>query len=210
MAFVGGKLNLKGDKKSKKGKKKKSKHSHPSKEKAAAETSKAGHRMSREEDEDEDEEKYYDEGKPAEDASARADSDDDVDDDDDDMTEAERKALKYKLEAEKKDLEKAAKQSHRERVEVFSQKLAELTELNDIPRVSPVKSNVSYAVLVAGLMMVYASFQLLRRTTYSQRLRRFALHSSRIIAVPSNIIRFCRYSTEGEELSVSVILVHVL
>mmetsp|Transcript_7365 Transcript_7365/g.8818 ORF Transcript_7365/g.8818 Transcript_7365/m.8818 type:complete len:125 (-) Transcript_7365:289-663(-) len=58
------------------------------------------------------------------------------DDGDDDMTAAERRALKYRLEKEKKDLKQVAAKSHRERVEEFNQKLGELTEHNDIPRVS--------------------------------------------------------------------------
>ena len=106
MVFVGGKLSLKGDKK-KKGKKKKSKSKHDKKKSSRDEEAAA--------------------------AAAAAAADDD--DDEDEMTEAERKAQKYKQNAEKKDLEKVAKQSHRDRVEEFSQKLSELTELNDIPRV---------------------------------------------------------------------------
>ena len=56
--------------------------------------------------------------------------------DDDSLTEAERKALRYKEERAKKELESVAKKSHRERVEEFNEKLGNLTELNDIPRVS--------------------------------------------------------------------------
>jgi protein FAM32A len=58
------------------------------------------------------------------------------DDDDDGLTEAERKALKRRLERERIDAEKSAQMSHRERIEEFNTKLASLTELNDIPRVS--------------------------------------------------------------------------
>lgn len=54
----------------------------------------------------------------------------------DDMTEAERRAKRFKLEREKKDLEKISELSHRERVEMFNENLSKLTELNDIPRVS--------------------------------------------------------------------------
>uniref|UniRef100_A0A7S2LCQ3 DUF1754-domain-containing protein n=1 Tax=Leptocylindrus danicus TaxID=163516 RepID=A0A7S2LCQ3_9STRA len=57
-------------------------------------------------------------------------------DDNDDLTEAERSAMQFKKEKEKRDLEKVANMSHRERVEEFNSKLAELTEHNDIPRVS--------------------------------------------------------------------------
>jgi protein FAM32A len=56
--------------------------------------------------------------------------------DDDGLTEAERKALKRRLERERIDAEKTAQMSHRERIEEFNTKLASLTELNDIPRVS--------------------------------------------------------------------------
>ena len=57
-------------------------------------------------------------------------------DDDEELTEAERKALKRKLEKERQDLEKIASKSHRERIEEFNEKLGNLTEHNDIPRVS--------------------------------------------------------------------------
>ena len=109
MVFVGGKLSLKGDKK--KGKKKKSKSKHDKK------------KSSRDEEE-------------AAAVAATANDSNGSDVDEDEMTEAERKAQKYKQQAEKKDLEKVAKQSHRDRVEEYSQKLSQLTELNDIPRVS--------------------------------------------------------------------------
>jgi protein FAM32A len=51
------------------------------------------------------------------------------------MTEAEKKALKRKLDRERKDLEKIASKSHRERIEELNEKLASQTEHNDIPRV---------------------------------------------------------------------------
>ena len=54
---------------------------------------------------------------------------------DDDKTEAERRALIRKRERERKDLEKLAQKSHRETIEEFNEKLGELTEHNDIPRV---------------------------------------------------------------------------
>jgi len=60
----------------------------------------------------------------------------DSEDEGDDLTDAERKSLKLKKEREKHEIEKIAKQSHRERVEEFNEKLGNLTELNDIPRVS--------------------------------------------------------------------------
>ena len=112
MVFVGGKLSLKGDKK-KKGKKKKSKSKHDKKKSSRDEEAAA--------------------------AAAAAATNTSSDDEEDEMTEAERKAQKYKQNAEKKDLAKVAKQSHRDRVEEFSQKLSELTELNDIPRVSLIR-----------------------------------------------------------------------
>ena len=51
------------------------------------------------------------------------------------LTDAEKKARKRKLEREKVELEQIASKSHRERVEDFNEKLGNLTELNDIPRV---------------------------------------------------------------------------
>ena len=106
-AFTGGSLSFKGDKKKKKAKKKKSKAKHELEKK--------------------------DEGAAAASAFAAVAS---PRDDDDGMTEAERKVYKRKQERELKDLEKQASKSHRERVEEFNEKLASLTELNDIPRVS--------------------------------------------------------------------------
>ena len=52
------------------------------------------------------------------------------------LTEAEKKALSRREERETKELETVASKSHRERVEEFNEKLGNLTELNDIPRVS--------------------------------------------------------------------------
>jgi protein FAM32A len=57
-------------------------------------------------------------------------------DDDDELTDAERKALKFKKRSQQRESEKIAKQSHRERVEDMNEKLGNMTELNDIPRVS--------------------------------------------------------------------------
>jgi len=54
----------------------------------------------------------------------------------DEMTEAERAAYKKKEERELQQLTSVAKKSHRERVEDFNEKLGQLTEHNDIPRVS--------------------------------------------------------------------------
>jgi protein FAM32A len=55
---------------------------------------------------------------------------------DDDLTDAERKALEKKRQREREELKQVAKKTHRERVEEFNEKLGNLTELNDIPRVS--------------------------------------------------------------------------
>mmetsp|Transcript_15230 Transcript_15230/g.42152 ORF Transcript_15230/g.42152 Transcript_15230/m.42152 type:complete len:112 (+) Transcript_15230:119-454(+) len=54
----------------------------------------------------------------------------------DELTPAERKALVRKKEREQKDLEKLAQKSHRENIEEYNEKLGNLTEHNDIPRVS--------------------------------------------------------------------------
>eukprot|EP00558_Chaetoceros_sp_UNC1202_P004508 CAMPEP_0197232996 /NCGR_PEP_ID=MMETSP1429-20130617/1170_1 /TAXON_ID=49237 /ORGANISM="Chaetoceros sp., Strain UNC1202" /LENGTH=117 /DNA_ID=CAMNT_0042691167 /DNA_START=199 /DNA_END=552 /DNA_ORIENTATION=+ len=108
--FLGGKLNLKGGKK----KKKKSKHS----------LNKTG----------KDEERNTKVDTTAEDV-IHADEDG-IADYDDDLTETERKSLRVKKERETQELEKIANQSHRERIEEFNEKLGNLTELNDIPRVS--------------------------------------------------------------------------
>lgn len=55
---------------------------------------------------------------------------------DDEMTAAERKAFIRKQQREMEEMESVAKKSHRERVEDFNEKLGQLTEHNDIPRVS--------------------------------------------------------------------------
>mmetsp|Transcript_5421 Transcript_5421/g.7319 ORF Transcript_5421/g.7319 Transcript_5421/m.7319 type:complete len:111 (+) Transcript_5421:125-457(+) len=56
--------------------------------------------------------------------------------DEDEMTDAERKALAFKQKRENIELKAVAKKSHRERVDEFNAKLSQLTEHNDIPRVS--------------------------------------------------------------------------
>lgn len=58
------------------------------------------------------------------------------DENDEELTAAEKISLRRKKERETIELEKTAKQSHRERIEEFNEKLGKLTELNDIPRVS--------------------------------------------------------------------------
>jgi len=62
------------------------------------------------------------------------------------LTEAEKKAKKRKLERERAELELAASKSHRDRIEEFNEKLGNLTEHNDIPRVS-----VFYVIVVVIL-----------------------------------------------------------
>ena len=109
--FIGGKLSLKGDKKKKAKKKKKSK--------AKYDTTGTG--ADRNHDQHNDEATL--EFQP-------------LADEDDDLTEAERRAMRFKSEKEMRDLEKVAKLSHRERIDEFNSKLSELTEHNDIPRVS--------------------------------------------------------------------------
>ena len=149
MVFVGGKLSLKGDKK-KKGKKKKSKSKHDKK------------KSSRDEEE------------AAAAAAAAVTNNSSDDDEEDEMTEAERKAQKYKQNAEKKDLEKVAKQSHRDRVEEFSQKLSELTELNDIPRVSLIR--VCIAAVHSHKCMLCCRAQILIELHVGDDVFRFVLH----------------------------------
>jgi protein FAM32A len=54
----------------------------------------------------------------------------------DELTEAERKAMKFIRHRQQQESEKIATKSHRERVEELNEKLGNMTELNDIPRVS--------------------------------------------------------------------------
>lgn len=53
-----------------------------------------------------------------------------------DLTDAEKAAKKRKEKREMEELKVVASKSHRERVEEFNNKLASLTEHNDIPRIS--------------------------------------------------------------------------
>lgn len=105
-AFIGGSLSFKGDKK--KSKKKRSKH------KLEGESRKQKKQKK-------------------DDSTAAAQL---SDNDDEDLTEAERRALKFKRERQRRESEKIAAKSHRERVEELNEKLGSLTEHNDIPRVS--------------------------------------------------------------------------
>lgn len=110
-AFLGGSLSFKGDKKKSK-KKKKSKSKHKLKDEGAV--------------------TEIQKSSPQHDFPPPSDNDDD----DDEMTEAERKALKFKKLRQQEENKKIAGQSHRERVEAMNEKLGNMTELNDIPRVS--------------------------------------------------------------------------
>ena len=109
--FLGGKLNLKGSKKNAKKKKRKSSKAKLDKSNAASDG-------------------IHKEQKISDESIALHE------DIDDDLTEAEKRALRFKKEQEERDFEKIGSKSHRERVEEFNTKLSELTELNDIPRVS--------------------------------------------------------------------------
>jgi len=106
VAFMGGKLNLKGDKK-KKHKKKSKKSKHSKKVDPESSTIKSN----------------KDTKEPQEQV-------------DDELTDAERKSLRFKNDNEQREFEKNAGKSHRERIEEFNTHLGSLTELNDIPRVS--------------------------------------------------------------------------
>jgi protein FAM32A len=59
-----------------------------------------------------------------------------VKDDEIHLTEAQKRFKKQKMEKEKRDAEKLAQKSFRDRIDEFNQKLSKLTEHNDIPRVS--------------------------------------------------------------------------
>jgi len=115
-AFMGGALSFKGDKKKKnksaKKKQSKIKHSHQ-------------HKSNIKDDDDDDDNNKNN-------LVAKLPMEEELEE----LTEAERKARSRKLEREKIELAKTAAKSHRDRVEEFNEKLSNLTELNDIPRVS--------------------------------------------------------------------------
>ncbi len=113
--FSGGKLKLKGSKKTKK-KNKKSKH-----------------KIVKDDNVEEKKIKAID---------ANIDSEED-----DDLTPAERKSLEMKKKREMQELEKIGGKSHRERVEEFNEKLGNLTEHNDIPRVSVIIMSFIFCLL---------------------------------------------------------------
>jgi protein FAM32A len=69
--------------------------------------------------------------------------------DDDNLTETERKSLARKKERDRIEIESTAAKSHRERVEEFNEKIGNLTELNDIPRVS--------LVCLVNLLLCYST-----------------------------------------------------
>ena len=137
--FSGGKLNLKGSKKKAKKKSKKSKHE----KRKTTDTIVADAVV-------EDLKKEHEGGEGIHDAaheynhdlrdsdidSDRNDGDNNSNDDDDDLTPAERRSLNRKKRREREESEKIGRKSHRERVEEFNEKLGNLTEHNDIPRVS--------------------------------------------------------------------------
>ncbi|KAL3790592.1 hypothetical protein HJC23_008798 [Cyclotella cryptica] len=109
-----GKLSLKGDKKSTKKKSSKSKH-----KLGSPDESNAKH------------EDIVDTHSNAEEVEKCS-----VQESDGELTAAEKKARKFKADQARREMEKVVKLSHRERVEQFNEKLGQLTELNDIPRVS--------------------------------------------------------------------------
>jgi len=126
MGFVRGKLTLKGDKKKKKKKSRKTKHS-LEKDESNVKEKDIESRASDDDDEI---------GKKEEVTQQGSSSGDAVIENNDDLTDAERRSLKYKKENQMRDLEKIAGKSHRERIEEFNTALGELSEHNDIPRVS--------------------------------------------------------------------------
>ena len=107
-SFTGGKLNLKGDKRKKKSRKKSSKSKHS----------------------------LGDDLSHTKNPSHDRDQEHPNSDSEEELTTAEKRLKSFKQKSERKEMEKIVKMSHRERVEDFNTKLGELTELNDIPRVS--------------------------------------------------------------------------
>ena len=96
----------------------------------------------------------------------------DDDNGDDELTEAERKALKYKLEKERKDLERVAAKSHRERVEEFNERLGRLTEHNDIPRVSQEKGMAAFTSnAIVCILIIRLFVYLLDRSALQEMVR---------------------------------------
>jgi protein FAM32A len=112
-----GKLSFKGDKKSSKKKSSKSKHKLCSPEHSNAKTTDS-------------------KGRHSGDDELERQSEPPNHDSDEELTAAEKRSRKFKADQAKREMEKVVKLSHRERVEQFNEKLGQLTELNDIPRVS--------------------------------------------------------------------------
>ena len=54
----------------------------------------------------------------------------------DGLTDAERRHKKRQVDKQKDDVKKGLEKSHRERVDEFNESLSNLTEHNDIPRIS--------------------------------------------------------------------------
>eukprot|EP00535_Pseudo-nitzschia_heimii_P002437 CAMPEP_0197173844 /NCGR_PEP_ID=MMETSP1423-20130617/615_1 /TAXON_ID=476441 /ORGANISM="Pseudo-nitzschia heimii, Strain UNC1101" /LENGTH=128 /DNA_ID=CAMNT_0042622709 /DNA_START=33 /DNA_END=419 /DNA_ORIENTATION=- len=119
-SFLGGALSFKGDKKKSRKTSKKSKTKHKLKDGETVKEMMGSSEHSR--------------GESDRTLDKFASSLDEVEDDE--LTEAERKALKFKQHRQKQESETIAQKSHRERVEDLNEKLGNLTELNDIPRVS--------------------------------------------------------------------------
>jgi protein FAM32A len=125
--FVGGSLSFKGDKKAKKKKKAKgAKHTLDKKSPTTTNTDDLHATV----DAEEEAISFADEAANGEKFSSHSPSLLEAD-----LTDAEKKALRKKREREAQELASLAKKSHRERVEEFNEKLASLTEHNDIPRV---------------------------------------------------------------------------
>jgi protein FAM32A len=125
--FVGGSLSFKGDKKAKKKNKSKAKHSVKSPTTDPESISRAAAAGGANDADD-----AAVDGMTTPRAPASHDEDNLLEAD---LTEAERKALTKRRERELQELAVLATKSHRERVEEFNEKLASLTEHNDIPRV---------------------------------------------------------------------------
>ena len=119
-SFLGGALSFKGDKKKSRKKSKKSKSKHKLKDEGTVEEFSGSSPQHRGNDD-----RIVDGFEASK-----------SDDDDDELTEAERRALKFRKYRQKEESEKIALKSHRERVEELNEKLGNMTELNDIPRVS--------------------------------------------------------------------------
>jgi protein FAM32A len=124
--FVGGSLSFKGDKKAKKKKAKGAKHTLDKKSPTTSNRDDLHATV----DAEEEAISFADEAASRDKSSSQSPSLLEAD-----LTDAEKKALKKKREREAQELASLAKKSHRERVEEFNEKLASLTEHNDIPRV---------------------------------------------------------------------------